>query len=288
MNPVRYRLRWSLVGATALLAGGCFAAPQQTQQQTQPKAQQQKTEQSTPSAARNADGAAQMSSPALVESGHSLFEQNCAFCHGRDAGGGETGPDLTRSKLVADDVAGDKIGYVVSNGRPDKGMPRFSFSAQQISELAAFIHAAKTKAESQKGGRRGVDVSDLQTGNMEEGKKYFNGAGTCSTCHSATGDLAGVASRYEGLKLEERMLYPRQVVSDVTVTLPSGQTLQGKLAYQDEFTIGMRDASGWYRSWPVASVKYKVHAPVEAHADLLGKYTDADIHNLMAYLQTLR
>jgi cytochrome c oxidase cbb3-type subunit 3 len=279
MNPVRYRLRWSIFGAAALLVGGCFAAPQKTPQQTP---------QATPSAQRNPKTPSQTFSPALVESGHSLFEQNCAFCHGRDAGGGETGPDLTRSKLVAEDADGDKIGYVVSNGRPDKGMPRFSFSAQQLSELAAFIHTAKIKAESQKGGRRGVDVSDLQTGNVEEGKKYFNGAGTCSTCHSATGDLAGVASRYEGLKLEERMLYPEHVTSDVTVTLPSGQTLQGKLAYQDEFTIGMRDASGWYRSWPVTAVKYSVRAPAEAHADLLGKYTDADIHNLMAYLQTLR
>src|ERR1700722_620674 len=61
--------------------------------------------------------------PELVESGASFFKQNCSFCHGRDAGGGESGPDLTRSKLVATDVSGDKIGPVVTNGRPDKGMP---------------------------------------------------------------------------------------------------------------------------------------------------------------------
>jgi cytochrome c oxidase cbb3-type subunit 3 len=72
------------------------------------------------------------------------------------------------------------------------------------------------------------------------------------------------------------------------VTLPSGQSLTGELAYRDEFTIGMKDASGWYRSWPVKSVKYTVDAPAEVHAELLGKYTDDDIHNLMAYLQTLR
>ncbi len=60
--------------------------------------------------------------------GGSLFQQNCAFCHGRDAGGGETGPDLTRSKLVTADVGGDKISEVVLHGRPDKGMPAFSFS----------------------------------------------------------------------------------------------------------------------------------------------------------------
>jgi len=223
-----------------------------------------------------------------VENGETLFLQNCAFCHGRDAGGGETGPDLTSSKLVAQDVDGNKIGVVVRNGRPQKGMPRFDFSDQQIGELSAFIHSQKTKAESQKGGRRGVDAADLQTGNADAGKQYFYGAGRCSSCHSPTGDLAGVANRYQGLKLEERMLYPEGAEASITVTLPSGETVSGKLAYRDEFTVGLEDLSGWYRSWPVSEVKYSINAPAETHVDLLGKYSDADIHNLMAYLQTLR
>ena len=84
------------------------------------------------------------------------------------------------------------------------------------------------------------------------------------------------------------MLYPRDASAQVTVTLPSGQTWNGKLAYRDEFTIGLRDSSGWYHSWPAKQVKYTVDAPVNAHAELLAKYSDDDIHNLMAYLQTLR
>jgi cytochrome c oxidase cbb3-type subunit 3 len=72
------------------------------------------------------------------------------------------------------------------------------------------------------------------------------------------------------------------------VTLPSGEKVNGTLAYRDEFTVGLRDASGQYRSWPVSRVKYSVQDPAEAHVDLLGRYTDDDIHNLMAYLQTLR
>jgi cytochrome c oxidase cbb3-type subunit 3 len=157
-----------------------------------------------------------------------------------------------------------------------------------VAGLVAFIHDQKKKAESQQGGRRGVDDADLQSGNVDAGKRYFNGAGTCSTCHSPTGDLAGVAKRYQGLKLEQRMLYPEGATAKIKVTLPSGQTVTGTLAYRDEFTVGLRDASGWYRSWPVNQVKFTVDAPAEAHAELLGKYTDADIHNLMAYLQTLR
>ena len=140
------------------------------------------------------------------------------------------------------------------------------------------------------GGRRGVAVADLQTGNAAAGKRYFDGAGGCTRCHAPNRDLAGIASRYEGLELEERMLlYPRDAISKVTVTTkPSGEKFAGILAYRDEFTVGLRDASGVYRSWPVNRVHYAVDAPVEAHVDLFSKYTDDDIHNLMAYLQTLR
>jgi cytochrome c oxidase cbb3-type subunit 3 len=84
------------------------------------------------------------------------------------------------------------------------------------------------------------------------------------------------------------MLYPEGARSEVTVTTPSGQTISGVLAYRDEFTIGLRDSSGTYRSWPARSVKYTVKSPADAHADQLPKYTDDDIHNLMKYLQTLR
>ena len=220
--------------------------------------------------------------------GGALFMQNCAFCHGRDAMGGETGPDLTQSKLVQEDKTGEKIEGVVREGRVDKKMPAFQFSNQELQSLVAFIRAREAAAASMKGGRRGVSVEDLQTGNVEAGKKYFNGAGGCAKCHSPTGDLAGIARRYEGLRLEMRMLYPRDAKSSVVVTLPSGQKISGILAYLDEFTVGLRDSEGTYKSWPVAKVSYKVDSPVDAHVDQFPKYTDDDIHNLMAYLQTLR
>ncbi len=245
-----------------------------------------RTEQAHPSYSRPDSASVDPSEQAKL--GGALFQQNCAFCHGRDAAGGETGPDLTRSKLVAQDVAGDKIAEVLRQGRPDKGMPPFTFSAAEVAELVAFIHEQRSQAKLHNGSRRGVDVSDLQTGNVAAGKQYFNGAGGCASCHSPTGDLAGIASRYEGLELEERMLYPEGAKSTVTVTLPSGQTLQGTLAYLDEFTVGLRDANGIYHSWPVSRVRYSVSSPAETHVAQFPKYTDADIHNLMAYLQTLR
>lgn len=224
---------------------------------------------------------------ALVQAGDTLFHQNCAFCHGRDAMGGESGPDLTRSKLVLSDKGGDKITEVVREGRPDTKMPAFRFSGEEMESLVAFLHARVAAAASGKGGRRGVDVADLQTGNAEAGKAYFNGAGGCARCHSPTGDLAGIATKYEGLQLEEHMLYPKGAKSTVTVTLPSGEKVSGTLAYRDEFTIGLRDANGTYRSWQTSRVRYTVESPVEAHVKLFSRYTDEDIHNLMAYLQTL-
>jgi cytochrome c oxidase cbb3-type subunit 3 len=278
MNFLRSTLHWNVRFAAALLVSLAVSAAQ------------------TPTPGAQAPGAVKQTAPAahkayppaLIQSGRDLFRQDCSFCHGRDAGGGETGPDLTRSKLVAEDVDGDKIGPVVRNGRPDKGMPRFDRSDQQIAALMAFIHAQRTLSLTRKGGRKGVDVADLQTGNAEAGKQYFNGAGGCATCHSPTGDLAGITSRFRGLELEEQMLYPKHAESKVTVTPASGDSITGTLAYLDEFTVALTDPAGSYRSWRTADVQYKVDAPANAHVDLFSKYTDADIHNLMAYLQTLR
>jgi cytochrome c oxidase cbb3-type subunit 3 len=224
----------------------------------------------------------------LSAAGEAIFQQNCAFCHGRDAQGGETGPDLTQSKLVRADRTGDDIAKVIHEGRPDNTMPAFNFSTQEIHGIIAFIHARQAEAVAHPGGRRGVSIADLQTGNAAAGKRYFDGAGGCSKCHSPRGDLAGIASRFEGLELEERMLYPREAKSRVTVTTPGGEKISGVLAYRDEFTIALRDGNGAYRSWPASRVHYRVDSPVEAHVDLFSKYTDNDIHNLMAYLQTLR
>jgi cytochrome c oxidase cbb3-type subunit III len=230
----------------------------------------------------------QSETQALVKTGGDLFQQQCAFCHGRDAGGGETGPDLTASSLVEGDVNGDKISPVIRQGRPAKGMPAFHLGDADLAAIVAFIHYRRDDAAAHPGARRKVDPSDLQTGNAEAGKRYFEAAGGCTGCHSPTGDLAGVARRYVGLKLEQRLLYPRDAKAKVTVTLASGQTLSGTMTYRDEFAIGMVDQDGWYHSWPVSEIKYKVDDPANAHVELLSKYTDDDIHNLMAYLQTLK
>lgn len=232
--------------------------------------------------------------PAQIEAGRSVFSAQCGFCHGRDTAGGESGPDLTRSTLVAQDVRGDKIAPMVRAGRVDQGMPAFRLGEADMAAIVAFIHDEKTKAASLVGNRRSVDVADLQTGNADAGKQYFNGAGGCSTCHSPAGDLAGVATRIQGLTLLQRMLYPtgrdatERRPAKVTVTLPSGEAVTGRLAYRDEFTIALTEPSGRHRSWPTRLVQFTVDNPLDAHAEQLGKYTDEDMHDVLAYLQTLR
>jgi len=232
-------------------------------------------------------------SPAQIQAGQPLFSARCGFCHGRDAAGGESGPDLTRSKLVIDDVRGDKLIPVIRDGRIDKGMPAFSLPDADLTAILAFLHDQQKKSESP-GRRRSVDVDDVRTGNADAGKIYFNGAGGCARCHVPDGDLAGIATRLQGLALLQRMLEPRGGRSDkphpatVTVTTRAGQTVTGRLAYRDEFTIALTDASGWYRSWPTNQVTFSVNNPLDAHSEQLAKYTDDDMHNVLAYLQTLR
>ena len=235
-------------------------------------------------------------SPEQVRAGQVLFVSQCGFCHGRDAMGGETGPDLTRSIVVAEDVKGDKIGPVVRTGRPEKGMPANNLSDADLGNVVAFIHDQKHKADTLEGNRRTVDVADLQTGNAQAGEQYFNGAGGCAKCHTPTGDFAGLATRLQGLQLMQRMLYPSgrgrggraPYTPTVTVTPRNGPAVTGRLAYRDEFTIALTDESGWYRSWPTTQVKFVVDDKLEAHSAQLPKYTDADMHNVLAYLQTLK
>jgi cytochrome c oxidase cbb3-type subunit 3 len=232
----------------------------------------------------------------LVQRGQGLFVSSCGFCHGRDTMGGETGPDLTRSALVAEDVRGDKIGPVIRIGRLDKGMPPLNLPDADIDAIVAFIHDTKAKAESLVGSRRSVDVADLQTGNAQAGQQYFNGAGGCAKCHSPSGDLAGLANRLQGLQLFQRMLYPGgrgrggtpAALPAATVRLANGQTVTGKVVYRDEFTIAITDAAGYYRSWPMGAVQVTIENPLDAHVAQLPKYTNDDLHNVLAYLQTLK
>ena len=256
-------------------------------------AQSSRAAQDSPAAApRPATETPQEYPPALVEAGATRFAADCAFCHGREATGGSGGPDLTRSELVAADIGGNQLGPMIRAGRPDNGMPAFALDDDALAAVVAFIHHQKDRADQLSGGRQQVTAEDLQTGDATAGRRYFEAS--CARCHSATGDLAGIGGRLRGLALLQQMLYPRggrgrgPAPPTVTVTPPSGDAVTGPLAYRDEFTVALRDADGWYRSWPTDSVTVTVDDPLQAHVEQLGRYTDGDMHDVLAYLQTLR
>jgi cytochrome c oxidase cbb3-type subunit III len=235
--------------------------------------------------------------PAAVERGHQIFSANCSFCHGSDARGGEGGPNLIRSQIVMDDEHGELIATVVQNGRPDKGMPKFDLTTEEISTIATFIHSIPV------GGRAATTGTvDPLVGDAKAGEAYFNGPGKCATCHSVSGDLAGIGAKYTDVRTLQGVMLsgegvrrdPASVLSKtrktVTVTLRNGQTVEGRLEQIDDFIVSLTDADGNYHSYPRRGddPKVVVKDPLQPHLDMLRTSKDDDIHNLTAYLVTLK
>ncbi len=234
--------------------------------------------------------------PAAVSRGQKTFVANCAFCHGSNANGGNSGPNLVRSVLVLhDEGTGTQVGPVVLNGRLDKGMPKFAFSQEQVKDVAAFLLNRSQATVN----RMDYKTQNINTGDAKAGAQFF--ASTCASCHSPTGDMAHIASKYEPEALVTHILYPDvrgrgnstpdpKTQSTVTVTTPSGSTMNGSLTYLDDFTVSLTDAAGENHTWSreTPGLQLQVKDPLQAHADLLPKYTDADMHNVLAYLETLK
>jgi cytochrome c oxidase cbb3-type subunit III len=232
---------------------------------------------------------------ATLDRGKAAFVAQCGFCHGATARGGESGPDLLHSPLVIDDENGSLIGPVVLGARQAQGMPKFSMTQAQIGDIAAFLHES-VRAAAERGTYK---VQNIVTGNAKAGEAYFNGAGKCNTCHSAAGDLKGIGAKYDPITLQGKFLMPadpglnqRRKTSPViaTVTLPSGKSVKGTLERIDDFDIALTDGNGDYHSFSRNGdiPKVVLADPVKAHYDLLSKYTDTDIHNLTAWLVTLK
>ncbi|MDQ6678846.1 MAG: cytochrome c [Acidobacteriota bacterium] len=239
-------------------------------------------------------------SPEVLDRGKALYGVNCNFCHGSDARGGEGGPNLLRSEMVLNDKNGEGITAIVQNGRPDQGMPKFPLSAAQISDIAAYIHNFKVG---------GYDVSrmtplSILVGDAKAGEVYFNAQ--CASCHSATGDLKGIASKITDPKaLQNFYLMPggggrgprgggaspyTLSPTTVTVSLPSGEKAEGRLGRIDDFIVSVILPDGTQRSFrrDGDTPEVVIHDPLQPHKNLLPKYTDTDIHNLTSYLVTLK
>jgi cytochrome c oxidase cbb3-type subunit III len=223
-----------------------------------------------------------------AEAGKALFRQTCGFCHGPD-GRGASGPDLIRSTLVSHDVNGNLVGEVVHTGRTDKGMPAFPLPDSQIQQIAAFLHA-QAKLASTVASRMPSDypLDKLLVGDADAGKSYFNSPGRCSGCHSPSGDLAHIAAKYKPIDLQSRIAYPYGANPTDTIRDASGHAFNGEQVYADEFFVTLKLADGSLRSFARRLVQIDSHDPLAAHISLLDQYTDKDVHDLLAYLETLK
>jgi cytochrome c oxidase cbb3-type subunit III len=235
--------------------------------------------------------------PAAIERGKTQYGVHCTFCHGADTRGGDGGPSLLRSQIVLEDQRGELIAPVVKNGRLDRGMPKFALTDDQIADIAAYIHSFRAAGYDESRQR----PPDIVVGDPKAGEAFFSAR--CASCHSTTGDLQGIATKIADPRLlQQSWLMPgsgggrgerapiQAPPATVTVTLPSGEKVEGTLDRLDDFAVSLTDADGTHRSFRIdGDVPHvQVHDPLLPHRELLRIYTDDDIHNVTAFLVTLK
>ena len=73
-------------------------------------------------------------------------------------------------------------------------------------------------------------------------------------------------------------------------SLPSGEEVTGRLLHIDDFLVVVQTGDGTERSFARDgdAPKVVVRDPLQGHRDLLSQYTDKDIHDVTAYLVTLK
>jgi cytochrome c oxidase cbb3-type subunit III len=251
-----------------------------------PSKAQQEQEDSRAVHTREFLGLGKMPDPKMAAEGQKIFAPTCGFCHGADARGA-SGPDLLRSAVVLDDNQGELIGQTVHQGRPAKGMPAFpSLTEEQVRDIAEYLHL-QIELAANRGTYKPLNVV---TGDAKAGEAYFNGAGKCSTCHSVSGDLAHIGSKTNPPDLQQAFLYPaKPSTTKVTVTLRDGTRINGTLKHLDDFYVSLYDAEGSYHSIPLEKgVAVEVEDKLLFHRQMLDKYTNQQMHDLTAYLVTLK
>jgi cytochrome c oxidase cbb3-type subunit 3 len=243
--------------------------------------------------------------PAQVARGKTLFAINCRGCHGADLRGGDLGgPNLLRSQVALSDRNGELIVPVIHGSRQKMGMPAIELNDADANAVAAYVRSVIETIQVQGAPPSGgQEAPSILVGNASEGKAYF--AAKCSGCHSATGDLSRIGSRISDLKRlqnawlaggtpEEEMdpegSAPSARTVTASITLPSGETVEGRLVRVDEFLITISLADESHRTFRRTgnTPNVVIHDPLKAHRELLSQYTDRDIHDVTAYLVTLK
>ena len=239
--------------------------------------------------------------PVQVARGKTVYGVNCRGCHGADLRGGDLGgPNLLRSQLALSDRDGELIIPILHGSRQNEGMPAIPLSPEDDKAVAAYVRSVVGMIGVQgTPPSLGREAPSVLVGNAEEGKAYF--AVKCSSCHSATGDLKGIATRIS----DARILQSTWVAGGrerrgaattnghtptAVVTLPTGEKVEGQLLRIDDFLVTLQLADGTSRTFARNGdvPEVAVHDPMQPHRDLLPQYTDKDIHDVTAYLVTLK
>jgi cytochrome c oxidase cbb3-type subunit 3 len=242
--------------------------------------------------------------PAAVARGRQNYTTNCTACHGADArGGADAAADLTRSPIATAPDGGTQLAALLKVGRPERRMPSFALTAPEVADLWTFL---RSLAPSGRGGAGRGTITAVVVGDAGAGEAYFNGAGRCATCHAPTGDLKGIGARLPVAVIQGRLVLPRgsggyprgfnappdpsEAPRTVTITQPSGDTISGTLMWITDFYVTLTDASGVRRT--VARngdvPRVEITDPLQYHIDHMKKLTDKDMHDLTAYLVTLK
>lgn len=235
--------------------------------------------------------------PAAVARGKTLYGVHCQACHGMDLRGGDMGgPNLLRSQVALTDQHGEKIIPIIQGARQAQGMPNIGLNDEDAGAVAAYIRSVIGMIGSQGTPPGELKALDVVVGDSERGRAYF--ASHCASCHSVSGDLKGFASKYpEPRAMQARwILGERSIHTDgtrdatVDVTTAPGQIVSGILVHIDDFLVTLRSSDGTEHSYARegAIPKVVVHDPLQKHREMLPTYTDDDIHNVTAYLVTLK
>lgn len=225
--------------------------------------------------------------PAAVARGRGLYTANgCSFCHGVDARGGNGGPSLLRSQRLMRDKNGEVISEPILKGVPNTAMVAFPLNSSEVADIAEFLHSFPASG-ADKARDRPVTIV---TGDAAAGKRYF--AKSCAGCHSADGDLKGLGTRIaDPRSLQQRWLMPGSGAKTRVVVSGDGSgSIEGMLVRIDEFLVTVGTADGTQRTFERKGdvPKVRIEDPLVIHKEMLSSYTDRDIHNVTAYLVTLK
>jgi len=247
----------------------------------------------------------------VLARGKGLYESNCAACHGIDLRGGQQGgPNLLRSQTLLSDKAGELVIPIVRGGRPNPPagmppMPPFSFPDDDIKAIAEYLHSVLGLAGRQ--GRPPVDETvppeRVLVGDAAAGQTFFTAK--CSSCHSITGDLQHIASR-AGDPRELQNLWlsggggggrggrgrggAEGRPATAVITTSSGARVEGRLARIDDFIVSVVQEDGTRRTFARNGnePKVEIRDPSAAHRTLVPTLADSEMHNVTAYLWTIK